>query len=232
MIFNHKTMTEEAALALRKGILQGSYPSGTRLVPAKLEEELQLSRTAIREAIRELVGTGLADSETHKGACVAEPLELEEIRSIFNIRYQLEGEAAFRGTRQISSQSIETMEYLLDQMSSAETSGRYVDFLLNQQFHVVLYQAAGWRYLVKVIDRMFDQVLVFRAGLYKQFTDEQRDTLLTRESFKPYHDDHVKIMSFVKKGDQKGTRKAVVDNLKRGFADLEKIVCFLEDAKT
>ena len=79
MIFNHKTMTEEAALALRKGILQGSYPSGTRLVPAKLEEELQLSRTAIREAIRELVGTGLADSETHKGACVAEPLELEEI---------------------------------------------------------------------------------------------------------------------------------------------------------
>jgi len=230
-MFNHKTMTESAALELRKAILQGRYPAGTRLVPAKLEEDLQLSRTAIREAIRELVGTGLVDSHTHRGACVAEPLGIEEIREIFEIRYQLEGRAAYLGTAQISRQEISAMESLLEQMSNPDYDLRYIDFLLNQQFHVVLYRASRWKYLVKAIDRMFDQVLSFRSSLYQRLTQEQVELVLTRENFKPYHEDHIEIMSFVRQGDQENARRAVVDNLKRGLEGMEmlySIICRTE----
>ncbi|MFH2132914.1 MAG: GntR family transcriptional regulator [bacterium] len=225
-------MTESAALELRKAILRGVYPPGTRLVPAILEEDLQLSRTAIREAIRELVGTGLADSTTHKGACVADPLGIEEIREIFEIRYQLEGKAALLGTRHISADGMTEMEGLLDEMSGAKKGDRYMDFLLNQQFHVILYRASGWKYLVKVIDRMFDQVLAFRSSLYHRFTEEEFATAVNWETFKPYHQDHIHILEAVKGRDHEGARAAVVDNLKRGLDGLEKMLAFLEQRLT
>ncbi|MBU2647552.1 GntR family transcriptional regulator [bacterium] len=225
-------MTESAALELRKAILGGVYPPGTHLVPAVLEEDLQLSRTAIREAIRELVGTGLADSTTHKGACVADPLGIEEIREIFEIRYQLEGKAALLGTRQISADGITEMEGLLEEMSGPRKGDRYLDFLLNQQFHVVLYRASGWKYLVKVIDRMFDQVLAFRSSLYHRFTEAEFEATVNWETFKPYHQDHIRILEVVKARDPEGARAAVVDNLKRGLDGLEKMLVFLEQRLT
>lgn len=220
-------MTEAAALALRKGVMRGDYPPGCRLVPAKLEEELKLSRTAIREAIRELVGTGLADAKTHKGACVAEPLDMAEIEQIFKLRYELEGDAAYLGTKQITQEGTAEMETLLDQMSKPELAGRYIDFLLNQRFHVTLYQASGWRYLTKVIDRIFDQILVFRGGLYQRLGADLRESLLTWKGFEPYNEDHIQIMSHVRAGNASKARRAVIDNLKRGLDGLQKIESFL-----
>jgi DNA-binding GntR family transcriptional regulator len=227
-MFNHTTMTEAAALELRKAILRGDYPPGTRLVPAKLEEDLRLSRTAIREAIRELVGTGLANSETNKGACVAEPLPIEEIREIFDVRYRIEGRAALLGTERISPEAIDRMEALLAAIDQHNGDLRYTDFLLNQQFHSVLYRASGWRYLVKVIDRMFDQVLAFRSSLYRQLSAVELKTLLTWKSFEPYHQDHHRILALVKAGDGEGAREAVIANVKRGLEGMEQLLLFLQ----
>ena len=70
----YKTMTEMAAQALREGILKGTLTPGTPLIPAKLEKELALGRVAIREAIRELSGSGLVESVPNKGNFVASPL--------------------------------------------------------------------------------------------------------------------------------------------------------------
>jgi len=52
----YRTMTEIAATAIRDAILNGIYLPGTRLIPAKLEQEVQLGRVAIREALKELAG--------------------------------------------------------------------------------------------------------------------------------------------------------------------------------
>lgn len=228
-MFNHRTMTESAVLELRKAILRGNYPSGTRLVPAKLENEFRLSKTAIREAIREIAGTNLVVSKTHKGACVAESVPITEIRDIFDLRYQLEGKAAFLGAKHISPDGIQQMEMLLEKMSEPMDRKRYADFLFNQRFHMILYRASGWKYLTEVINRLFDQVLLFRSGLYRQATEQELETILSWDNFKAYHQDHVDIMKGIQAGDCEGTRKAVVKNLKRGFQGLEELLTYLKD---
>lgn len=228
-MFNHMTMTESAALELRKAILRGDYPPGTRLVPARLEADLNLSKTAIREAIRELVGTGLAYSLTHKGACVAHPLDLEEIRDIFDIRFQLEGKAAYKGSQVISQEEIERMEVLLEEMSKPKQGNRLYDFLLNQQFHTILYRACNWQYLIKVIDRMFDQVLAFRSSLYHWFSQDEINRLFTWDTFREYHEDHIQIVELIRARNPNGVREAVVKNLKRGLSGLEEMFAFLEN---
>jgi DNA-binding GntR family transcriptional regulator len=228
-MINHPTMTESAALELRKAILRGHYPPGMRLVPAKLEADLKLSRTAIREAIRELVGTGLAESATYKGACVASPLVMEEIREIYEVRYQVEGRAAYLAARQMPAAKLKEMEMLLQEMAKPMEGGGYFRYLLNQQFHDTLYRASGWKYLVKVIDRVFDQVLLFRSSLYRNFTDGELDRVLSWEVFKEYHEDHIHILDCLKAADSAATRRAVVQNLQRGFDGLEKLSLYVRN---
>ncbi len=79
----YQTMTEMAATQLRKAIMMGDLPPGTRLIPVKLENELNLSRVSIREAIRELSGSALVETVMNVGAHVASPPSLDEIKEIF-----------------------------------------------------------------------------------------------------------------------------------------------------
>lgn len=56
ILSQYRTMSEIAAEAIREAIGAAVYPPGTRLVPLKLEKELGLGRTAIREAHKERGG--------------------------------------------------------------------------------------------------------------------------------------------------------------------------------
>ncbi len=52
----YRTMTQIAIDSIKDMIISGIYPPGTRLIPQKLEVELNLGRVAIREALRDLQG--------------------------------------------------------------------------------------------------------------------------------------------------------------------------------
>jgi DNA-binding GntR family transcriptional regulator len=78
----YRTMTEIAVRALRDQILKGNLKPGVRLIPVKLESELAVGRVAIREAIRELSGSGLVESIPNKGTVVATPLPLMRLRNL------------------------------------------------------------------------------------------------------------------------------------------------------
>jgi DNA-binding GntR family transcriptional regulator len=121
------------------------------------------------------------------------------------------------------------MESLLEKMSKPHDRRRYADFLLNQQFHLILYRASGWQYLTEVITRLFDQVLLFRGSIYRRFTEQEMETILSWDHFKAYHQDHLKIMERIKAGDSKGTRDAVVKNLKRGFQGLKELLAYFDN---
>lgn len=214
-------MTEIAVLELRKAIMRGDLPAGARLIPAKLEEELGLSKTAIREAIRELVGTGLADSNTHKGAYVGNPIGIEEIRVIFQFRYDLEGQAAALGCQMISDEDLQQMVEINQMVEKSDGLMPWDSFFSNQQFHMTLYRASGWQYLTKVITRIYDQVLAVRSYLYNQLDETDFSKLLNQAAYKPYHQDHIKIVEAIKNKKPDRTRELIVVNLKRGLQSIE-----------
>ena len=114
----YMTMTEMALESLRKSIMQGELKPGTQLVPAKLETELSLSREAIRDAIRQIVGYGLAETITNKGTYVAQPLTLAELELIFELRLNAEPTIAAAALKNLTNDQVKELAHLSTQMES------------------------------------------------------------------------------------------------------------------
>src|SRR5438876_12426443 len=83
------TKTEAAYLALREGIEGGSLQPGARLRIDALKEELGMSATPVREALRMLQADGLVTHEPHRGMGVAQ-FSIEDTREVYRLRALLE----------------------------------------------------------------------------------------------------------------------------------------------
>lgn len=201
----YRTMTEMAAQALREGILKGTLTPGTPLIPAKLEKELSLGRVAIREAIRELSGSGLVESVPNKGNFVASPLTLGEIKQLYNIRSHIEAKAASIGAKRLSPAELERMEELHQIM--CDRSLPLLDYFLpNREFHFILYRASGWRYVNKLISQIWDQILAFRS--FQKFNVGNPDK---------FNKEHQMILDALKSGDFNKIGQLIKVNLQSGL---------------
>lgn len=88
-----RNLREKAHAAIRQGILDLRYPAGSMLSENQLAEELGISRTPIREALRELASGGLVRILPQRGIAVSEP-SVQDIVEVYQLREQLECFAA------------------------------------------------------------------------------------------------------------------------------------------
>jgi DNA-binding GntR family transcriptional regulator len=93
---------DELAHELQVEILTGRIPLGTRLRQEDLAARFGVSRTPIREALRQLQALGLVDQLGHRGALVRS-FSPEECRNVFLVRAELEGLAAERAAGRLST---------------------------------------------------------------------------------------------------------------------------------
>ncbi|CZE47443.1 GntR family transcriptional regulator [Campylobacter geochelonis] len=84
-----KTMAEFVADSLRKDILLGKIPGGTRLKQDEISELLSVSATPVREAIKILSAQGLVNFDAYRGA-VVKNLSYKDAKDIYDIRLMLE----------------------------------------------------------------------------------------------------------------------------------------------
>ena len=82
-------ISEEIAQTLRDEIIAGVYKPRERLIEEELSEKFFVSRTPIREALKQLESAGLVQIEPYKGAFISD-IDLEEIRNIYDLRCVLE----------------------------------------------------------------------------------------------------------------------------------------------
>ena len=101
---------------LREDILAGTYKRDEELKEKTIGDELGVSRTPVREALRQLELEGLVTIVPNKGAYVVGISE-EDIRDIYEIRARLEGLCARRAAEHITAEQIAELEeniYLVD----------------------------------------------------------------------------------------------------------------------
>lgn len=209
------TMTEMALESLRKSILRGELKPGTPLVPAKLEKELSLSREAIRFAIRQIVGYGLAETTTNKGTYVAQPLTLDELEEIFKLRLGAEPTIAAIALKHLTSDQIKELENLTTQMEALPESMEYLPdhFILNREFHLNLYRPTGWNHLHRCIALWLDQILIFRSCLCR------------REMYKDiskFNQDHRNILKAIRGKDSNKLKELVQENIQSGIENIRR----------
>lgn len=204
----YQTMTEIATRLIRERVLSGHYKPGSRLIPAKLEAELGLGRVAIREALRELTGSGMVVSLPNKGVIVTEAPSLEEIGALYETRCALEGGAAYLATKNMTRAVITRLEALEVQMED-ESRSLFDCILLNREFHLTLYEISGWKSACRIINQLIDQTMIFR-GQRPEWTMDPR----------AFFEDHRQIIEALKTDAADVTKRLVITNVSRGYQQI------------
>lgn len=136
---------------LRKAILNGNYQPGDELVENTLGKELGVSRTPVREAIRQLELEGLVELIPNKGA-VVRGISAKDMEDIFSIRSRLEGLCAGWAAIHRTEEELEKMEEIV-YMSRYHAGKEHYDQVLelDTRFHELMYEASHSRILAHTL---------------------------------------------------------------------------------
>jgi len=137
---NWRTAQDFAKETMRRAILRGDLPGGTRLIQADLAAQLGVSTTPVREALRDLAAAGLIRLDRNRGGVVRE-LNWQEMEEIREIQEQLTPLAIASAIEAVTDDDLREAEALSRQMEEVTDPATWVD--LNLHFHFLFYQAAG-----------------------------------------------------------------------------------------
>lgn len=149
---------------LKRAILSGELPAGTRLIQADLAQQLNVSTTPVREALRDLVGLGLITFDAHRGA-VVKGVDLDELTEVYELRRLLEVYSIRRVAQNISDGELDEASKLQDLMDGAQDSATWVD--LNWQFHGLLERAARFPRLQEMVQSVQNLAAIYVAHSVK-----------------------------------------------------------------
>ena len=183
------SMVEQTCDILRERIRTGEIPPGTRLRQEVLAEELGISRTPLREAMRLLAADGLVELEPNRGAIVT-ALRHDDQVAFWEARLALEPAAARLAAERPSATGIEAMRTAIAEQRSARADGE--GFAANRAFHLALVAAAGNPHL----DR-FAETLWVRAVGQSIYTAQSSDAAVVAA----YADQHAAMLAAIERGD-------------------------------
>jgi DNA-binding GntR family transcriptional regulator len=149
-----KPLREKIADKIRADIIKGVYKNGERLVEPKLAKTLGISRTPIREALRQLEAEGFIEIVPRRGAIVKE-LTIKDIDDLYAIKANLEGLAARQAVINLTEEQIESLININKQFKNiVEKNPSVTDEYLkdNIDFHNIFIAASDNDKLVDILD--------------------------------------------------------------------------------
>jgi len=202
------SVVDQVYTAIRERITGGEVPRGARVHQEDLADELGVSRTPVREALRRLAAEGLVEMRTNRGARVADVGPVE-IRAAYEARYVIEPGAARLAAQARPADAIGRMRRAVAAQRRAIPNVAR-SFEANREFHTALVTASGNEYLAQFVGRLW----VARIG--EVIYERQHET---PERMRLDADEHERILSAVERGDGRGaetlTRRHLADAMRR-----------------
>ncbi len=207
---NIASVVDQVYTAIRERITSGSLPRGARVHQEDLAEELGVSRTPVREALRRLAAEGLVEMRTNRGARVAD-VDQHGMRVSYEARTVIEpGAARLAAGQQLEEPLARMRAAVAAQRRSLRNVQR--SFEANREFHLALAAASGNEFLSQFAERLW----VARIGetIYeRQVQTQERMLLDVRE--------HEQILEAIEAGDGRRaeslTRRHLADAMKRSL---------------
>ena len=149
--------------ALRKAIIEGSLAPGSRLIERELIELTGVSRTVIREALRQLESESIIETIPNKGPIVRQ-LTRGEAEDLYAIRSVLEGLAARMFVANASSEDVKALKNALDRTIDAyRDNPPDVIMKVKNEFYEILFAGAGSETLSSMISMLYARIWRWRA---------------------------------------------------------------------
>lgn len=145
------SLHDEVAAMLREQIFAGVLVPGTFLDEAALCQQLEISRTPLREALKVLTAEGLLRHEPRRGCFVNEVTE-RDLDEIFPVIALLEGRCAYEAARNASDAELRELDVLHDKLARHAKARRINDYYAtNHVIHEAIITLANNRWLAQVI---------------------------------------------------------------------------------
>lgn len=156
---------------LRDAILKGELEPGERLMELHLANQLGVSRTPIREAIRMLEQEGLAITVPRRGAQVARMTE-KDLEDVLEIRDALDELAVTAASKRMVEKDFKELEKAMQNFEHAVTQGEVRQIVeADEAFHNVIYEAANNPKLSTIVQNLKEQMYRYRYEYVKDNAD-------------------------------------------------------------
>ncbi|MDF2543540.1 MAG: hypothetical protein K0S47_3258 [Herbinix sp.] len=192
----HKEVTDKYSLRgrvfnkIREDILAGIYKENEELKENTLGVELGVSRTPVREALRQLELEGLVTIIPNKGAYVT-GITTKDIHDIYMIRSYLEGLCAKWACEHITEEQLEAMDEILYLSEFHARRSHHEQLVeLDNKFHDLIYKASG----SKILDHVLSD--------FHHYVERIRKITLSRTSrATKSNEEHAAILDAIRKRD-------------------------------
>jgi len=214
------TLRQQAYDYIQQRIASGLLPAGSWISELSLAKEIGISRTPVREAIRQLQLEGLVEQVPRHGTVVRQP-DQRDIAELYELRQALECYAVGQAAERIGSADLATLADLCDEIRStrdklkagkatALSAAMMKRFLAaDMQFHQLLLRAAGNRRIVKIVSESRVLARIFGSQRHRHDLD-----VVTRT-----HRFHTQIMRAVKAGNVDAARQAMAEHIQASKAE-------------
>jgi DNA-binding GntR family transcriptional regulator len=201
---SYQPLREVVCETLREAIRGGVLKPGERLMEIQLAEELGVSRTPVREAIRKLELEGYVIMMPRRGTYVAN-LSIRDVNEVFEIRTTLDSLASGLAAERITDEELERLERLLVLI------GEYIEqndmekiVETDMEFHDILYQASRNTRLVGIIYNLREQLTRFRSTSMS-YPGRLKETL----------EEHIRIVEAIAQGNVELAQKAAEEHMEK-----------------
>lgn len=221
---DHRTISiaDQIFEQLQDEILSGKYKKGEILSEAKLSEELGVSRTPIREAVRRLEQERILD-ETGRGIVVV-GISAEDMLDMYDIRIQLEGQVAARAAKNVTDEQLNEMQEVIDlqkfytdkpgDVSNKSNNIRDMD----SSFHELLYRASGSVVFHDTLSNIHKKIIKFRKA---SVSDKSR----AEQSY----EEHLAILDALRLHEPELARSRTVQHIINARDNIKKRLAMIEE---
>jgi DNA-binding GntR family transcriptional regulator len=162
-----RTLAEELRLQLADEIVRGVLMPGAALDETELARRFKVSRTPVREAIRQLAASGLVDARAHRGAAVARPGQ-ERLIEMFEAMAELEALCAGLAAERMTGTERRALEGVHEELRVLIQVGDPQRFHeANEMLHGAIYAGAHNGYLAELTLATRVRVQPFRRAQFR-----------------------------------------------------------------
>lgn len=192
---------------IKQAIVSGIIKPGEKLSEVELAEKMAVSRTPVREAIRQLAKTSLVTLAPRKGAYVSLP-SVSDAGALYELREELEKFAAALVSANPPEAELREFREIFARMDNSTDPREYLKE--DSRFHALIYEASGNRFLMNSLRELVDVI-----NLYRPYSLGDPDYI------KRLAQGHVEIIEALLARDEKRVREAMGAHIRMSRVRLE-----------
>ncbi|WP_213772206.1 GntR family transcriptional regulator [Bradyrhizobium sp. dw_78] len=192
------TRAEELRLQLADEIVRGALRPGAALDETDIARRFNVSRTPVREALRQLAASGLIDARAHRGAVVARP-SIERLTGMFEAMAELEALCAGLAAERMQPVERHALEAVHEELRMLSYTGNPERFNeVNERFHNTIYAGSQNEYIAEMTLATRVRVQPFRRAQFRNLGRLAKS-----------HAEHDRVVVAILRGDKAGAASAM-----------------------